>query len=77
MTLAAERSRSNADVIARDESPPEVKLDHRDMLHLATLGGAQAWWLDEQVGSLSVGKRADVVLIDTRRPHLTPLSDPH
>jgi 5-methylthioadenosine/S-adenosylhomocysteine deaminase len=76
VTLAAERSRTNADAVARDASPEDVKLDHRDMLHLATLSGAQAWHLDKQVGSLTVGKRADVILIDTRRPHLTPLNDP-
>jgi 5-methylthioadenosine/S-adenosylhomocysteine deaminase len=76
VTLAVERSRTNADAVARDASPEDVKLDQRDMLHLATLGGAQVWHLDEQVGSLTVGKRADVILIDSRRPHLDPLNDP-
>jgi 5-methylthioadenosine/S-adenosylhomocysteine deaminase len=76
VTLATERSRSNADAIARDTSPEEVKYDHRDMLHLATLGGAQVWGLDKEVGSLAVGKRADLILIDVRRASLTPLNDP-
>jgi cytosine/adenosine deaminase-related metal-dependent hydrolase len=76
VTLAAERSRTNADAIARDASPDEVKFDQRDMLHLATLGGAEVWDLDHEVGSLTVGKRGDVILIDTRRPHLTPVNDP-
>lgn len=76
VTLAAERSRTNAGAVARDASPEEVKFDLRDMLQLATLGGAKAWHLDGQVGSLTVGKRADVILIDPRRPHLTPLNDP-
>jgi 5-methylthioadenosine/S-adenosylhomocysteine deaminase len=53
-----------------------VKLDHRDMLRLATVGGAEAWHLDEHVGSLTVGKKADVIVVDARQPHLTPLNDP-
>jgi len=76
VTLAAERSRTNADAVAKDASPEDVQLDQRDMLHLATLGGAKVWHLDEQVGSLTVGKRADVILIDASRPHLDPLNDP-
>ncbi|GAA5193469.1 hypothetical protein GCM10023322_55560 [Rugosimonospora acidiphila] len=30
-------------------------LDYRDMLRIATLGGAQVWNLDDQIGSLAVG----------------------
>ena len=76
MVLAAERSRTNADSVARDVSPETVKMDLRDALQVATLGGAQVWHLDNQIGSLTVGKRADLILIDTRVPQLTPLNDP-
>jgi 5-methylthioadenosine/S-adenosylhomocysteine deaminase len=76
MTLAAERSRSGAGVIAQDMGLQEVKLDHRDMPCLATTGGAEAWHLDDQVGNLTVGKQTDVIVIDSRHPHLTPLNDP-
>ena len=44
-------------------------------LHLATRGGARALGLDHLVGSLEPGKRADVVLVDFDRPHLTPVYD--
>jgi 5-methylthioadenosine/S-adenosylhomocysteine deaminase len=76
MMLTAERSRVGAAVIAKDMGLQEVKLDHRDMLRLATIGGAEAWHLDTQVGSLRIGKQADVIVVDTRQPHLTPLNDP-
>jgi cytosine/adenosine deaminase-related metal-dependent hydrolase len=40
---------------------------------MATLGGARTMQLDDQIGSLEVGKRADVVLHDADRPEWRPL----
>jgi cytosine/adenosine deaminase-related metal-dependent hydrolase len=76
MALAAERSRANLAAVARQEPVPEVELDQRDMLRLATLGGARAWRLDDEIGSLTLGKQADVVLVDMRAPHLDGYGDP-
>jgi len=45
------------------------------VLKMATIDGAQALGLDGFIGSLDVGKRADIILIDFKRPHLTPLHD--
>ena len=42
------------------------------VLELATLGGARALGLEDEIGSLAVGKRADLVVIDLREPHLNP-----
>jgi len=47
--------------------------DPWDMLAMATLQGARALGLDLLTGSLEVGKRADVVTVDLRRLHMTPL----
>lgn len=41
-------------------------------LELATIGGARAIGLQDQVGSLEVGKRGDLIVIDLNRPHLVP-----
>lgn len=46
-----------------------------EALRLATRGGAKALGMDHLVGSLTAGKRADIVLIDFDRPHLTPVYD--
>jgi 5-methylthioadenosine/S-adenosylhomocysteine deaminase len=40
---------------------------------MATLGGARTMLLEDQIGSLEVGKRADVVMHDTDRPEWRPL----
>ena len=42
---------------------------------MATKGGAKALGMEDMIGSIEVGKRADLALIDTRRPELTPLYD--
>jgi 5-methylthioadenosine/S-adenosylhomocysteine deaminase len=47
-----------------------------DVFHMATLGAAKALGRDHDLGSLMVGKKADVVLLDFRRAHLTPAFNP-
>jgi 5-methylthioadenosine/S-adenosylhomocysteine deaminase len=44
-----------------------------EVLEMATINGAKALGLGENVGSLQVGKKADIVLIDLSKPHLKPL----
>ena len=43
------------------------------VFRMATMGGARVLNLHEEIWSLEPGKRADIVLVDTRRPGLTPL----
>jgi 5-methylthioadenosine/S-adenosylhomocysteine deaminase len=76
LALAAERSRANADALARGERVPTVDLHQRDMLRLATLDGARVWNLDDEIGSLTPGKLADIAIIDMRSPHLDGYGDP-
>jgi cytosine/adenosine deaminase-related metal-dependent hydrolase len=44
-------------------------------LELATIEGARALGIDDEVGSLEVGKRADVVVVRTDGPHVEPGGD--
>ena len=50
-------------------------MDAETVLTLATIGGARAIGLEKEIGSLEVGKQADVIIIDTAKPHLTPMYD--
>jgi 5-methylthioadenosine/S-adenosylhomocysteine deaminase len=45
------------------------------LLRMATIDAARALGLDREVGSLEPGKRADIVALDMRRPHLQPWHD--
>ena len=47
-----------------------------EALAMATIDAARALGLDHDIGSLEVGKRADVVLLDLARPHLAPQNMP-
>jgi 5-methylthioadenosine/S-adenosylhomocysteine deaminase len=52
-------------------------LDAVTCVRLATLGGAQALGLADQVGSLETGKAADFIAVDTSRSHFAPVDDPY
>jgi 5-methylthioadenosine/S-adenosylhomocysteine deaminase len=44
-----------------------------DVLRMATIGGATCLGMQDQIGSLEVGKKADVILVDLRKAWLQPL----
>ena len=43
---------------------------------MATISGARALLWDDEIGSIEEGKKADAVIIDADKPHLTPCHDP-
>lgn len=51
-------------------------LDSSTVLELATIGGAKALGMDDRIGSLDVGKCADVVAVDLSSSHQSPSADP-
>ena len=46
------------------------------VLEMATLGGARALGMEDRLGSLEPGKRADLIVVDLSAPRLHPLYDP-
>ncbi len=44
-----------------------------DVLWMATMGGARAMGLESEIGSLEVGKKADVTIVDLDAPHMMPV----
>ena len=51
-------------------------MDAKTVVKMATTTGARAIGLDHRIGSLEVGKQADLIVIDTRAPHMVPMYHP-
>ena len=51
-------------------------MDAVTVLKMATIEGARALGMADITGSLEEGKMADVIIIDTNKPHLTPMYNP-
>src|SRR5436190_7455668 len=58
--------------ISRDDPFPGVRPQPEDVLDDATIGGAHALRKDTLIGSIAVGKKADLLVVDTRRAQLVP-----
>ncbi len=48
-----------------------------ELLDMATMGGARALDMEKQIGSLEVGKKADIIIIDTDAANTQPNYDPY
>lgn len=46
------------------------------VVRMATIDGAKVLGMDGDIGSIEPGKLADIILIDLKKPHLTPLYNP-
>jgi 5-methylthioadenosine/S-adenosylhomocysteine deaminase len=52
-------------------------MDARTVVRMSTIQGAKALGLGEVTGSLEIGKKADLIVIDTKKPHLVPMYNPY
>jgi Cytosine deaminase and related metal-dependent hydrolases len=48
-------------------------MDAKTVLKMATIGGAKVLGLEDRIGSIEAGKCADIIILDMKKPHLTPL----
>lgn len=62
-----------ASLLAKLSKLDAAALDALSVCRLATIGGARALCLDSEIGSIEVGKQADMIAIRTDTPRMTPL----
>ncbi len=46
------------------------------VLEMATVSGARLLGLERDLGTIEVGKKADLIVVDMRKPHIAPVHDP-
>jgi cytosine/adenosine deaminase-related metal-dependent hydrolase len=76
LALTSGRSEECRAAVQRGEMPTKVGLTTKDALKWLTHGGATAIGLQDKIGSLEIGKSADVVLLRTDSLHMAPMHDP-
>ena len=76
MALQQERMRFLQAAWQTGHPPAKFEVSTRDALEWATIESARAMGLEHQVGSLTPGKQADIVLLRADGLHLTPLNNP-
>jgi cytosine/adenosine deaminase-related metal-dependent hydrolase len=64
-------------LLQRGTNQTTDNLGAETFVRMATLGGAEALGLEEEIGSLEVGKQADLVAVDMSHSHQRPLTDPY
>lgn len=74
LLLQAERHVRNQ---ASPQGPPHtVPIRCEEVLHFATLGGARAVGMEDMIGSVTPGKRADLLITRCDSPRMVPVHDP-
>ncbi|HDR16845.1 MAG TPA: amidohydrolase [Desulfobacteraceae bacterium] len=71
------REMDKAAKLSKMSEKDPTSLDARTVMKMATCWGAEALGLGDLIGTLEIGKRADLMIIDMAAPHLCPLYDPY
>jgi 5-methylthioadenosine/S-adenosylhomocysteine deaminase len=74
--LAGTRYLPNLQALDRGEDPDHLPLTAGDVLAMATREGARAAWLDGRTGTITPGKRADLILVRADTLAMRPLNYP-
>ena len=61
--------------LAKISKMDPLALNAKSVVEMATIDGARAIHMEKEIGSLEVGKKADLVLIDIHKPHAVPMYD--
>ena len=77
-TLSSDRSRDHLEAHAKGETVNVNQLRAEDVIWMATMGGAKSLGMEDKIGSIAVGKKADLLLIkNDQSPSMTPILNPN
>lgn len=77
-TLNSDRAREHFESHSTGDTCTNIGLRADDVVEMATRGGAKALGMEEVIGSIEVGKKADIVLIkNDESPAMFPILNPH
>lgn len=65
-----------ASIVNKCVNNDATSLPAETAVKMSTINGAKALGVEKDLGSLEVGKKADIILIDLKKPHLCPLNNP-
>ncbi len=75
-------SNNNLDMFAEMDTAAKIHkvncldptvMDAKTVVRMATIESARVLGLDQTTGSLEIGKKADLIVVDTQKPHMTPM----
>jgi hypothetical protein len=77
-TLGADRAREHFEAHAKSDAITHLQLCSEEVVDWTTRGGSKALGLDDKIGSIEVGKKADIVLItNDGSPTMFPILNPY
>ncbi|KAJ4269411.1 hypothetical protein NW764_014190 [Fusarium oxysporum] len=75
IALASDRGSQNSKTFAQGHYPKKMRATVQEAFNLATIKAARAINMDKDIGSIAVGKLADLVIFDTTSPSLNCAAD--
>jgi cytosine/adenosine deaminase-related metal-dependent hydrolase len=70
------REMKTASLLQKVRTMDPLTMSAATVLEMATIKGARALGLESQIGSIEVGKKADLIVVNIQKPHLTPTFNP-
>jgi cytosine/adenosine deaminase-related metal-dependent hydrolase len=76
-TLSSDRSRDHLEAHRKGETVNVNRMRAEDVIWMATMGGAKSLGMEDKIGSITPGKKADLLLIkNDESPAMTPILNP-
>ncbi|MEE1963120.1 amidohydrolase family protein [Allomuricauda taeanensis] len=74
--LQAERAIQNEKRYLSGEMLEQLTITDQDIFKMATIGGAKTLGLEDKIGTLEIGKQADIILVDASKLGIAPIINP-